>query len=193
MSAIFLDKDGTLLDNVPYNTDPRLMRWAPGAEAGVRLLARMGVPLFVVSNQPGLALGRFQATQLASMAQHLQRMFGDCGAALAGCYFCPHAPESATGEAVCRCRKPQPGLLLQAAAEHGLDLSHCWMVGDILDDIEAGRRAGCGTVLIDNGNETLWHLTPLRRPDHAVGRMDQAAELIANAMRRMPAAQRVCP
>jgi histidinol phosphatase-like enzyme len=78
----------------------------------------------------------------------------------------------------CACRKPAPGLLRQAAAEHGIDLAQSWMVGDILDDIEAGRRAGCRTVLLDVGNETVWHRTPLREPHHLCADLLAAAQTI---------------
>ena len=78
----------------------------------------------------------------------------------------------------CACRKPAPGLLERAAREHGVSLSDSWLIGDILDDIEAGRRAGCRTVLLDNGNETEWQLTPERVPHHVARDLAEAAALI---------------
>src|SRR5690606_28252502 len=78
----------------------------------------------------------------------------------------------------CRCRKPAPGLLHRAAKRWHIDLSSSWLVGDILDDVEAGRRAGCSTVLIANGNETEWQLTPERRPDWYARNLWQAARVI---------------
>ncbi len=78
----------------------------------------------------------------------------------------------------CSCRKPKPGLLKQAAREHGIDLRRSWMIGDILDDIEAGHRAGCKTVLVDAGNETEWALSRTRMPAHVVGDLGQAAAVI---------------
>lgn len=102
------------------------------------------------------------------MRAHLLAMCAAAGMPLAGFYYCPHAPIGVgqAEHAGCRCRKPRPGLLLDAADQHGIDLRRSWMVGDILDDVEAGRRAGCRTVLIDNGNETEWAVSRLRVPDY---------------------------
>jgi histidinol-phosphate phosphatase family protein len=165
-AAVLFDKDGTLLDDVPYNIDPALMRFAPGAAEALAILAAHGFRLFVVSNQSGVALGRFPYDALAPMEAHLRRMFDDCGVMLEGAYWCPHHPDGVDARFAfsCQCRKPAPGLLLRAASEHAIDLAASWFVGDILDDIEAGTRAGCRTVLIDNGNETLWEPGPFRIP-----------------------------
>jgi histidinol-phosphate phosphatase family protein len=170
--AVFLDKDGTLVENVPYNVDPERITLAPGAVEAVSRLAEQGYRIIVVSNQPGVALGYFEHTDLQGVEQRLQ----DLLPALDGFYFCPHAPQ--TG---CSCRKPACGMLVRAAQEHAVDLRSSWMVGDILDDIEAGRRAGCRTVLVDNGNETEWDLSAARCPDNRVGGLDEAAALICGA------------
>ena len=174
--AIFLDKDGTVLDDVPYNTDPQRMRLAPGAVRGLYRLAQLGAPLVVVSNQCGVAEGRFDEAALHIVGARLAAMFSDCGAALAGFYWCPHARDAAEP---CPCRKPAPGMLLRAAAELTLDLSRSWMVGDILDDVEAGHRAACRTILIDNGNETEWRGGAKREPDFVARTLADAAETIA--------------
>ncbi len=165
-AAVLFDKDGTLLDDVPYNVDPTLMRFAPGAGEALAILAAHGFRLFVISNQSGVALGRFPHDALAGMQAHLARMFEASGVTLDGAYWCPHHPEGVVAAYACRCecRKPAPGLLLRAAREHAIDLGESWFVGDILDDIEAGTRAGCRTVLIDNGHETLWEPGPARVP-----------------------------
>jgi histidinol phosphatase-like enzyme len=107
-------------------------------------------------------------------------MVRDAGARLDGFYACPHAPANADASP-CDCRKPAPGLLRQAAREHDLDLAQCWMVGDILDDIEAGRRAGCRTVLMDVGNETEWQMSALREPNLRAADLLEAARLIRHA------------
>ena len=164
--AVFFDKDGTLIDDIPYNVDPALMRFAPGAADALVMLAARGFRLFVVSNQGGVALGRFPYDALGPMEAHLRCMFDACGVTLEGAYWCPHHPDGIVTRYAyrCECRKPAPGMLLRAAREHAIDLGSSWFVGDILDDIEAGSRAGCRTVLIDNGNETLWESGPLRVP-----------------------------
>ncbi len=164
--AVLFDKDGTLLEDVPYNIDPGLMRFAPGAGEALAILAAHGFRLFVVSNQGGVALGRFPYDALGDMEAHLRCMFDACGVALEAAYWCPHHPDGVVARYAyhCECRKPAPGMVLRAAREHAIDLAASWFVGDILDDIEAGTRAGCRTVLIDNGNETMWEPGPFRMP-----------------------------
>lgn len=172
-AAVFLDKDGTLIEDVPYNVDPALVVLSPGAGAGLRRLAGLGFCLLVVSNQPGLALARFGEAALHAAWRQLQRLAWDEGVRLEGFYYCPHHPEAG-----CGCRKPAPGLLLKAAREHGIDLAASWMIGDILNDVEAGRRAGCRTVLIDNGHETEWRRGALRTPDAVAPDIEAAARLV---------------
>lgn len=185
-AAIFLDKDGTVLEDEPYNVDPEKMRWAPGAQQGIRELARLRLPLVVVSNQPGIALGRFGLDDLHRMRSRLGSLFQEAGATLAGFHFCPHHPDGkvAAYAGGCECRKPAPGLLLEAAHRHGIDLRRSWMIGDILDDVEAGRRAGCCTILIDNGNETEWVMNRWREPHHRAPDLGHAGVLVADAFLR---------
>jgi len=181
--AVFLDKDGTLIEDIPYNVDPQKIRLAPGAVAGLTALHEHGYQLIVVSNQSGVARGFFREEALREVEHSLRRQLASFGVPLAGFYYCPHHPEgSVVPYAVaCRCRKPAPGLLRRAAADLGIVLGDSWMIGDILDDIEAGRRAGCQTVLIDNGNETEWRRGRQRRPHHVAGNLAEAARLILAA------------
>ena len=186
--AIFLDKDGTLVQDVPYNVEPAKIQFAPGAEAALKRLARLRVPLIVITNQPGIAFGLFGPEALDAVEQRLGALFALCGARLDGFYACPHHPRGkvAAYACSCLCRKPMPGLLQRAAADHHVDLARSWFVGDILDDVEAGKRAGCRTVLIDNGNETEWSRTPenadLRTPEHVVPDLDVAARILVDAL-----------
>lgn len=182
--AVFLDKDGTLIEDVPYNVDPGRIRLSPGADTGLRLLGRLGLPLIVVSNQAGIGLSKFPARALEAVHDRLCELFSQCAAVLGGFYWCPHAP-SADGRVSCLCRKPMPGLLQRAAAEHRIRMAGSWMVGDILDDIEAGRRAGCRTILIANGNETQWEPGPHRSPHYLVHGFDDAARVIATSVRSL--------
>jgi D-glycero-D-manno-heptose 1,7-bisphosphate phosphatase len=179
-SAVFIDKDGTLVDDLPYNVDPHRMRLAAGAAEGLQRLARSGHALFVVSNQSGVALGRFGETDLLPVRSWLDAAFTMHGAVLAEFRYCPHAPD-ARGAPQCACRKPRPGMLLDLAQRWNLDLACSWMIGDILDDVEAGKRAGCRTILIDNGNETLWRDGRNRRPDFQVYNFAEAARIAATA------------
>jgi histidinol-phosphate phosphatase family protein len=183
--AVFLDKDGTLIDDVPYNVDPRLIRLAPGAAAGLRRLHEAGYRLVVVSNQSGVARGFFSETALAGVEARLRGLIEEAGAELAGFEYCPHFAGSIVAEyaVACDCRKPAPGMLLRAARRLVIDLKRSWMVGDILDDVEAGHRAGCRSILVDNGNETEWDLGPGRRPEFLADDLGDAARWIVMADR----------
>ena len=178
--VVFLDKDGTLVEDVPYNVDPARIRLAAGAAAGLPRLAAAGFRLAVVSNQSGVARGYFPDSALKGVAARLRELLGDIGVSLAGFFYCPHHPKGAVAEyaVACDCRKPAPGLVLAAARELGTDPPDCWLVGDILDDVEAGRRAGCRTVLIDNGNETEWVSGPFREPHFTVTDLAEVARVI---------------
>ena len=182
--AVFFDKDGTLIDDVPFNVDPARIRLARGANDAIAALTRAGYALFVISNQGGVARGYFAEAALAAVHTRLRELMHAAGGRLAGFYYCPHDPAGHVEAYArsCDCRKPRPGLILQAARTHGIDLAHSWFVGDILHDVEAGNRAGCRTVLIDNGNETEWVRTPLRTPDATVADLAAGARhILANA------------
>ncbi len=178
--AVFLDKDGTLIEDVPYNVDPERIVLAPGAAEGSRQLHRAGYALIVVSNQSGVARGYFPEEALRGVEARLRELLAEEGVPLAGFYYCPHHPEGTVAHYAreCDCRKPAPGLILTAAREHQIELKHSWMIGDILNDVEAGRRAGCKTILLDNGHETVWHLTRERRPHRVARDLSQAAHII---------------
>jgi histidinol-phosphate phosphatase family protein len=160
--AVFLDKDGTLIENVPYNVDPAFVVLTTGAATALRCLVDRGFRLIVVSNQPGVADGRFAAGELCAVEQRIQSLLAPAGVSIDAFYYCTHAPDQH-----CGCRKPAPGLVRRAAAEHGIDPRRSWLIGDILDDVEAGRRAGCRAALLVNGNETVWQRGRYRRPDVA--------------------------
>lgn len=180
MRAVFLDKDGTLVEDVPFNVDPSRIRLAVRAGAALRLLASLGYVLFVVSNQSGVARGIFDESALVPVWSRLAELLREEGVTLRQIACCPHHPEGVVlrHAIICNCRKPAPGMLLELAREHGIDLHASWMIGDILDDVEAGRRAGCRTVLIDNGNETRWQISRTRLPDLVATCLYGAAEAI---------------
>ncbi|MBE7549555.1 MAG: HAD family hydrolase [Anaerolineales bacterium] len=178
--AVFLDKDGTLIEDVPYNVNPDLIRLTPGVVETLPALHAAGYRLFVISNQSGVARGYFPEAALLAVEARLRDLLAQINAPLSGFYYCPHHPDgSVPAYAVaCACRKPAPGLLHQAAAEHHLNLERSWFVGDILDDVEAGRRAGCRTILLANGNETEWQLSPQRQPHFVVTHFGQIVRII---------------
>jgi D-glycero-D-manno-heptose 1,7-bisphosphate phosphatase len=180
MKAVFLDKDGTLIHNVPYNVDPDKIQLCDGAIEGLRSLHLANYKLFIITNQSGVARGYFLETALAAVEQRLRDLLASAGVPLAGFYYCPHHPKGTIAPYAidCNCRKPQPGLLHQASRDFNIDLSQSWFIGDILHDVEAGRAAGCRTILIDNGNETEWQLSPQRLPHHLAADLQQAARVI---------------
>ena len=178
--AIFLDKDGTLIKDVPYNVDPALISLDPHAIHALLTLQQQGYLIFVVSNQPGIALGYFSEADIHAVFLHLSRLLRKQGVKLHGFYYCPHHPQGRQWPyaVACNCRKPLPGMLLKAATEHNVNLAASWMIGDILDDVEAGNRAGCNTILINNGNETIWELNEKRMPIFTAPDLSEAAEFI---------------
>ena len=182
MKAVFLDKDGTLVDDLPYNVEPGRISLCSGAGAALRLLSRLDYRLFVVTNQAGIAFGRFGEAAMSTIHKRLQDLLFGERLTLDGFYYCPHHPEGSVAVYArdCHCRRPLPGLLLRAAHEHAIDLRASWMIGDILHDVEAGNRAGCRTLLLDNGNETEWRLGPRRIPTRMAPDLYAAAVLIAS-------------
>lgn len=181
--ALFLDKDGTLVKDVPYNVDPARIQVYPEVPEVLAEIRRRGYKLLVVSNQAGIAQGYCDRSAVDAARDALFVMLEQKGVHIDGFYYCPHHPRGHVPRysVPCECRKPLPGLLLQAAAEHGVDTATSWMVGDILNDVEAGKRAGCRTALVDRGNETEWVQGHLREPDVVMpdlaGLLDYVTEL----------------
>jgi histidinol-phosphate phosphatase family protein len=185
--AVFVDKDGTLVQDVPYNVDAERIVLLPDVGEALRLLQDAGFLIIVVSNQPGVALRRFPASALRAVEARLDELLAPFGVMITAYGWCTHAPAGVRTPVACTCRKPRPGLLVDAAATHGIALERSWMVGDILDDVEAGHRAGCRTLLVDRGNETRWRAGRLRTPDAIVYRFTDAAAMILD-LRRQPRA-----
>lgn len=180
--AIFIDKDGTLIPDIPYNVDPGKISLQDGALAGLHQLQEAGYLLIIISNQSGVARGFFKEEALLDVQHKIEHLLAEKGVVLNGFYYCPHYPNAAIKEYAveCDCRKPQPGMLLKAAGELDIDLSQSWMIGDILNDVEAGKNAGCSTVLIDNGNEKDWLINEVRMPDYKAKNIEEAAAQILN-------------
>jgi histidinol-phosphate phosphatase family protein len=144
--ALFLDRDGTLIEDVGYPRDPRRVRPLPGAAEALARLARRGFALVIVSNQSGVGRGLVGAAEAEAVHAEVVRRFATAGVAFDGAYYCYHAPDEG-----CGCRKPAPGLLLRAAAELNLDPGRSFMVGDKPIDVAAGEAAGCRGILFGAG------------------------------------------
>jgi D-glycero-D-manno-heptose 1,7-bisphosphate phosphatase len=151
--AVFVDRDGTLTEEVGYVNHPNRLRLLPRSVEAIRRLNDAGMAAVVVTNQAGIARGYFSEEVLHAVNQTLVGALEAGGARLDGVYVCPHHPSEGTPpwRADCDCRKPRPGLLLQAAAELGLDLAASTMVGDKASDLEVAPRVGARSVLVLTG------------------------------------------
>lgn len=152
-SAVFIDRDGTLTEEVGYVNHPRRLRVLPRSAEAIRRLNGVGIAAVVVTNQAGIARGYFSEEVLTAVNASLVSQLKEEGAHLDGIYVCPHHPTE--GEPpyrmVCDCRKPRPGLLLRAASELGLDLGRSTLVGDKPSDLVAAGAVGARSVLVLTG------------------------------------------
>ncbi|WP_426499144.1 D-glycero-alpha-D-manno-heptose-1,7-bisphosphate 7-phosphatase [Streptomyces sp. D54] len=141
VSAVLFDRDGTLVEDVPYNGDPEKVRLLPGAREAVALLHARGVATGVVSNQSGIGRGLISEEDVVRVNRRADELLG----ALGTWVFCPHVPEDR-----CGCRKPRPGLVVEAARRLGVRPTACVVIGDIRADVLAARAAGARGVLVPN-------------------------------------------
>lgn len=152
--AIFLDRDGTINKYVGFLRNIEQFELLSGVSEAIRKINQSGYLAVVVTNQPVIARGEVTYTELQEIHNKMETILGKDGAYLDGIYFCPHHPDKGfKGEVKelkinCNCRKPNPGLLLQAASDFNINLEQSWMIGDGKNDIQAGKNAGCKTVLI---------------------------------------------
>ncbi|HEY6540088.1 MAG TPA: HAD family hydrolase [Ktedonobacteraceae bacterium] len=181
--AILLDRDGTLVYPRHYPSRPEDLRLYYGITPHLRGLQNAGFLLVVITNQAGIARGYLTEADLEQMHAYLRSELAKEGVRLDAIYYCPHHIEGVVKEYArsCACRKPQPGMLLQAAADLDLDLRRSWFVGDILDDVEAGNRARCRTILVDLGTEAL--------PDQSVRTPQFVARNTRHALRIIKATE----
>jgi D-glycero-D-manno-heptose 1,7-bisphosphate phosphatase len=168
--AIFLDRDGTLMEDVDYCGDPRDVRVFEGTTAALRKLKAAGFGLIVVTNQSGIGRGLFSEKEYHEVEKEVARQIGE--GLIDATYFCPHLPTDA-----CKCRKGSPEMVLEAAREHHVDLSRSYFIGDKKSDLDCGRSAGTKTVLVRTGygkqtDETL--------ADFAADDLTAAAKLIVD-------------
>jgi len=150
--AAFLDRDGVINRKAPG--DGYITRWEeidflPGVAQAIALLNRTGFSVIVVTNQRCVAKGLVTIRELDWIHRRMCEVLADAGGTIDAVYYCPHELEPP-----CPCRKPRPGLLLDAAREHGIALTESWMIGDSDADIEAGRKAGCRTALVLRNSQT---------------------------------------
>ncbi len=151
--AVFLDRDGVLVDELDFLTDPDALRLYPGVPEAVHELNSRGWVVVVVTNQSAVARGLLDERGLGEIHERLRQRLAQGGAHLDAIFYCPHHPEAGQGayRCACDCRKPAPGLLTRAARLLGLDLSRSWIVGDSARDLEAGVAAGVRGILVATG------------------------------------------
>ncbi|MFQ5413250.1 MAG: D-glycero-alpha-D-manno-heptose-1,7-bisphosphate 7-phosphatase, partial [Phycisphaerae bacterium] len=183
-SAVFLDRDGTVIEDTGYLADPDQVRLIPGSSGAIRRLRDTGSLILIVSNQSGVARGLFDEADLARVHERMETLLHADGAQLDDAYYCPYLDGPDAAVAAYRrhsdLRKPHPGMLLAAARDHDLDLTASWMIGDAPSDVEAGARAGCRTILIDPDG-TYEHNGRGTKPTHVVRTLEQAADVITTA------------
>ncbi|NWG14274.1 MAG: HAD family hydrolase [Acidobacteria bacterium] len=183
-SAVFLDRDGTISEEVGYVNHVDRFKIYPWSAEAIRRLNEAGLRVFVVTNQSGVARGYFPEELVRQVNGLMVQALAQRGARIDGIYYCPHHPDGREGafRRVCDCRKPSPGLLERAARDHALDLAASFVVGDRYLDIETGFRVGTRGVLVLSGygkGEYLYQrATWPRPPDHVAEDLAEAAEWI---------------
>ena len=151
--AVFLDRDGTLVEEAGYLDRLERLQFFPYSVDAVRTLNRAGFPVVIVTNQAGVARGIFREDFVAEAHRHITERLERGGARVDGFYYCPHHPEASIERyrLACDCRKPQPGLLHRAASDLNLDLRRSFVIGDRWHDLEAGQAVGARGVLVRTG------------------------------------------
>ena len=182
-AGVFLDRDGTVNEEVDFLTDPGQLRLIPGAGAAVRSLNRRNLPVCIISNQSGVARGFLTEGDLGPIHARLREALAAEGAAVDRIYYCPHHPTEgiAPYRTACECRKPAPGMVLQGARELGLDPRRSFVVGDRIVDVQAGKAVGARTILVLTGYGTR-SVEECRaagvQPDHVAPSLSGAVDFI---------------
>jgi len=177
--AVLLDRDGTIIVRKTYLSDPDEVELIPGAAAALRALSSRGLPLLVVSNQSAIGRGYFDAERLHQINERMMALLRVENVALSGIYVCPHTPEDC-----CECRKPAPGLVRQAAAEHDFDPRAGFVIGDNRCDVDLGRAVGATTFLVATGHGSEFVNDDSIRPDYRVADIGDASRIILELMSR---------
>jgi D-glycero-D-manno-heptose 1,7-bisphosphate phosphatase len=148
--AVFVDRDGTINQDVHYLSDPEELRMLPTVPEGIRLLNENGFLVVIVTNQSGIARGLLTRETLIAIHQRMKSELRVVGAGIDAVYYCPHHPDDR-----CACRKPGTALLERAIVEHDIDPTCSFFIGDRMTDIEAGQKVGCTTVLVPEDSDLV--------------------------------------
>lgn len=160
--AIFLDRDGTVNEERHYLADPDLVALTENVAQAIAAANAAGLLVVVVTNQAGVGRGYFPLAAVGAVNRRIEELLAAQSARVDRFYACPHHPREGIGEYLvdCECRKPKPGMLLQAAREFGIDLPRSFLIGDSRTDLEAGAAAGCRTMLVRTGHGVAVEVTP---------------------------------
>lgn len=152
--AVFFDRDGVLNVDVAYLYKIEDLRWIDGAREAVAYLTQQGYKIFIVTNQSGIARGYYTVEQMEKLHSYMQQEITACGGRIDRIYYCPHHPEGSVAQysCTCSCRKPKPGMLLQALNEYDIDKEQSFLIGDGKRDVEAAEAAGVKGYLFTGGN-----------------------------------------
>jgi len=183
-SAVFLDRDGTINEEHGYLRQPAAVRLLPTVGEALALLNALNIPVIIVTNQSALERGLMTRVEFDAVNHALRTALQACGVRYDALYCCPHAPDHVPP---CPCRKPRPGLLVQAAADFDLDLSRSYVIGDKQSDLDAGYAVGCRTVLVRTGcgDTTYRTLAQQRRqPDYIADTLLEATQWVTWAIQQ---------
>jgi histidinol-phosphate phosphatase family protein len=183
---VFLDRDGTIIDEADLLCDPKKLRLIHGAAEGIKLLNSKGVRVAIVTNQPVVARGLCSEDDVKAINSHLLRMLKKESAKIDAVYYCPHHPEKNHPEAndpkyrrECGCRKPKTGMLEEASRRFGIPSDKCFMIGDSTRDVQTARNFNCVSILVKTGyggNDTKFDA----KPDHVCKDLLEAAKLVVS-------------
>lgn len=172
--AIFLDRDGVIIKEKEYQSNPENIEFLTGSIEALQNLSRDHLTV-VVSNQSGIARGYFSQEDVVKFHQALDKILRQEGVEISAWYICPHGPDDA-----CPCRKPRPGMILQAVRELPINLETSWIVGDKSSDIATGNASGLRTILVRTGYAGNEPGAKAVRPDYTVDNLLAAVEIINN-------------
>ncbi|OGB87488.1 hypothetical protein A3H38_02985 [candidate division WOR-1 bacterium RIFCSPLOWO2_02_FULL_46_20] len=180
--AVFLDRDGTIVEDVGYLNSPQQLQFIPGSIEAIKKLNEAGYKVVVITNQAGVAKGLISEDMLQTIDKTLQKFILSGGAYLDGLYYCPHHPEHGLYpyKQDCQCRKPKPGLFKKAEKDLNIDLARSWMIGDKATDVEAGQRAGTKTVFVMTGKGKKEKDRLRKKPDYIAENLKQAVAWLFN-------------
>ena len=185
MKTVFLDRDGVIC----YNRDDHVKNWdefefIDGAKEAIARLTQAGLPVVVVTNQAAINRGLTSASAVDDIHRRMMAEVESCGGQIARVYYCPHRPDEH-----CNCRKPQPGMLFQAANELGIDLRDSYLIGDAISDVQAAQAAGVGAYMVLTGRGKRQHLELLDQGRDSVSLSPNLWQAV-DAILRIESAQR---